>query len=125
MPNRNNNNNAIANNTANSSNSGDQLIDALENISMSTNQTHQPPHFKYDTDPKIWLKKYEKPALLNGWRESHKIKNFAKYVSDDVLNWITESYNSLENISWLVFKNGHESRYKTQAFLSLLSVHSY
>ena len=84
---------------------GDQLIDALENLSLNTTQVHKPPNFRYDTDPKIWLKKYEKSALLNGWRDIHKVKNFAKFVSEDVLNWITESFQSLENIDWTDFKN--------------------
>ena len=92
-------------NIASNANSGDMLIDALENLSLNTNQTHKPPFFKYDSDPKIWLKKYEKSALLNGWRDSHKVKNFAKFVSDDVLNWITETFNSLEYIDWNTFKN--------------------
>ena len=84
--------------------SGDQLINALENLTINVNQSHKPPYFKYDSDPKIWLRKFEKSALLNGWKDQHKVKNFAKYVSDDVLNWISETFNNLETIDWQTFR---------------------
>ena len=57
ISNRNNSYVRFTTNQTNSNNASDQLIDALENLSMNTNQTHQPSHFKSDTDPKIRHKK--------------------------------------------------------------------
>lgn len=95
-------------------NNGEQLIDALENLSLNTNQIHKPPFFKYDTDAKVWIRKYEKSATLNQWREIHKVRNFARYVSEDVLTWITDSFPSLENISWIELKARFLSEFQSK-----------
>ena len=31
-------------------------------------------------------------ALINGWKDQHKVKNFAKFVFQDVLAWISETF---------------------------------
>ena len=101
-------------NRMSSSNAGNQLISALENLTLSTTQYHKPPFFKFDSDPKQWVKKYEKSAILNNWREEHKVRNFAKHVNDDVLNWIAETFVSLENIDWRTFKYAFLSEFQSK-----------
>ena len=86
----------------------------MENLTINVNQSHKPPYFKYDSDPKIWLRTFEKSALLNGWKDQHKVKNFAKYVSDDVLNWISDSFSNLENIQRDAFKQYFLSEFQSK-----------
>lgn len=77
----------------------EHLVTALENLAIGSNIDNRPPIFYTDSDPKIWLKKFEKSALINGWKDIHKVKHFPKFVCDEVVSWITENL-SYDSIDW-------------------------
>ena len=69
-----------------------QLASAIEKLAISQSVIHPIENYNTDIDPKMWVKKYEKACLINGWADNIKVKFFPKYISDEVITWITKKF---------------------------------
>ena len=77
----------------------DSFAEAFERVNASTQLNYRPPKFESHDDPQVWLKKYEKASLVNKWGDTQKLKNFTRFVNDEVLQWVIDQFGDYEQLS--------------------------
>ena len=112
---RNFENNYNTNTGSNNDNTNDnQLANAIEKLAFASSLITPIINYNMGADPKIWIKKYDKACLLNGWGDSLKVKYFPKYVPEEVLTWISENFFSLESLNWETLKSEFLKEFKSK-----------